>query len=81
MFSIAIYDNSKIKLLLFRDRAGEKPIYYYFNGKEFIFASEIKCLLDFVDVKINEKYFPYASLEISFGESTMFKIFFLYYAW
>ena len=60
------------KLLLFRDRAGEKPIFYYFNNREFIFASEIKCLLDFIDVKINKDYFPYASLEISFGENTMF---------
>ena len=72
MFAIAIFDKKINKLLLFRDRAGEKPIFYYFNNREFIFASEIKCLLDFVDVKINKDYFPYASLEISFGENTMF---------
>ena len=45
MFTIAIFDKKINKLLLFRDRAGEKPIFYYFNNREFIFASEIKCLL------------------------------------
>ena len=45
------------KLLLFRDGLVKSP---YINTlmEKFIFASEIKCLLDFVDVKINEKYFP-----------------------
>ncbi len=73
MFSIAIFDKEKNKILLFRDRAGEKPLYYYFDNNIFIFASEIKALLSHAGSKINEDYFPFKSLEISFGENTMFK--------
>lgn len=72
MFSIAIYDKEKNKIFLFRDRAGEKPLYYYFDKNIFIFASEIKALLNHSGSKINENYFPFRSLEISFGENTMF---------
>src|SRR5581483_5197252 len=46
MFSLAIWDNARKRLLCARDRFGEKPFYYAFgpNG-EFLFASEIKALL------------------------------------
>lgn len=43
MFSIAIIDRSKEKLVLIRDRAGIKPLYYYFKNGLFLFASELKC--------------------------------------
>lgn len=42
MFSIAIYDSRVSKLKLWRDRTGIKPLYYYWNGKHFGFASELK---------------------------------------
>lgn len=42
MFSFAILDKGTGELLLFRDRAGVKPLYYYQNEKTFIFASELK---------------------------------------
>jgi asparagine synthase (glutamine-hydrolysing) len=45
MFAFVIYDSSKKCLHLVRDRIGVKPLYYYFNGKKFLFASEIKALL------------------------------------
>ena len=45
MFGIAIWDNKQQKLLLARDRAGEKPLHYFFDGETFLFASEIKSLL------------------------------------
>ncbi|BCD60742.1 MULTISPECIES: asparagine synthase (glutamine-hydrolyzing) [unclassified Nitratiruptor] len=45
MFAIALYDKTTKKLTLIRDRAGVKPLYYYFDGKNFIFASELKALL------------------------------------
>ncbi len=45
MFAIAIWDKEKRKLLIARDRFGEKPLFYgLFDGK-FIFASEAKVLL------------------------------------
>jgi len=41
-FAICIYDKRINKLLLFRDRFGVKPLYYFYNGMEFAFASELK---------------------------------------
>lgn len=42
MFVITIYDAQSEKVFLFRDRAGVKPIFYYWNNGLFIFASELK---------------------------------------
>jgi asparagine synthase (glutamine-hydrolysing) len=44
MFAIAIYDRREERLKLFRDRAGIKPLYYFWDGKEFAFASELKAI-------------------------------------
>lgn len=45
MFAIAIYDQRVRRLKLFRDRSGIKPLYYYYDGKRFAFASELKALV------------------------------------
>jgi asparagine synthase (glutamine-hydrolysing) len=47
MFAIALMD--KDKLYLFRDRFGKKPLFYLQNKDSFIFASEIKALLVFLE--------------------------------
>ncbi|MDP7019390.1 MAG: asparagine synthase (glutamine-hydrolyzing), partial [Pirellulaceae bacterium] len=44
MFSIAIYDRRDRRLRLYRDRAGIKPLYYYWDGEHFAFASELKAI-------------------------------------
>jgi asparagine synthase (glutamine-hydrolysing) len=44
MFSIAIYDTLNQELFLFRDRIGIKPLFYFWNGSDFAFASELKAL-------------------------------------
>jgi asparagine synthase (glutamine-hydrolysing) len=42
MFAIAIYDKLQQELYLFRDRLGIKPLVYFWDGRHFAFASEIK---------------------------------------
>lgn len=42
MFSFVIYDELKNNVYLCRDRAGVKPLYYYYHDKLFLFASELK---------------------------------------
>lgn len=50
MFAIALWDDDHRRLLLARDRAGEKPLYYWHGGDTLVFASEIKSLLEYPDV-------------------------------
>lgn len=45
MFAFAFYDEKLDKLLLARDRVGQKPLYYYTNHQVFLFASELKSLV------------------------------------
>lgn len=45
MYAFAIWDSKKKKLICARDPLGIKPFLYFFNSKEFMFASEIKSLL------------------------------------
>ncbi len=55
MFAIAIYDKNKKTVTLIRDRAGVKPLYYYFDGKVFVFASELKPIMEYKkDLTINK---------------------------
>lgn len=50
MFSFAIWDQDSRTLFCARDRLGIKPFYYFWNGRVFVFASEIKALLEHPDV-------------------------------
>jgi asparagine synthase (glutamine-hydrolysing) len=49
MFSFCIWDGRHKKLLLARDRFGEKPLYYAFSGDRLLFGSELKQFLEFPD--------------------------------
>ena len=42
MFALALYDKQQQKVIFLRDRAGVKPLYYYWNNDIFLFASELK---------------------------------------
>jgi asparagine synthase (glutamine-hydrolysing) len=44
MFSFAVWDKKERSLTLARDSMGEKPLFYGWQGKTFIFGSELKAL-------------------------------------
>ena len=76
MFAFCLFDRPGRKLLLARDRMGEKPLYYYSAGGLFAFASEPYALfahpeIDFeLDGQGVQKFFAYG---YSPGRSTVFK--------
>lgn len=52
MFSFVLYDKKKRLLFGARDRLGQKPLKYYFEGGKLVFASEIKAILELLDHKL-----------------------------
>ena len=46
MFAFAVWDAGRRRLLLARDRMGEKPLYYHAGGGAFVFGSELRALLE-----------------------------------
>jgi asparagine synthase (glutamine-hydrolysing) len=63
MFACAIWDEASETLVLARDPFGIKPLYYYHDEAIFIFASELKALLEYpeldreLDLVAIDKYF------------------------
>lgn len=57
MFAFCVYDKQTQTLTLARDRFGKKPLYYFYDGLRFIFASEMKAILELLgDVPSVNKY-------------------------
>ncbi len=56
MFAFALYDAQQKRILFGRDRAGEKPLYYYQKEQQFLFASELNTLKQHHDLTINEEH-------------------------
>lgn len=56
-YAIALWDADRERLVLARDRAGVKPLYFYQRDGRFIFASEIKAILEHpaVTPEVNEE--------------------------
>jgi asparagine synthase (glutamine-hydrolysing) len=50
MFAFAVFDQKERTLLIARDRLGIKPLYYAHVGPTFVFASEIKAILQHPDI-------------------------------
>tara|TARA_B100000900_G_scaffold348699_1_gene314553 strand:- start:2447 stop:4327 length:1881 start_codon:yes stop_codon:yes gene_type:complete len=76
MFAIGAWNAHEKKLYLIRDRYGIKPLYYWFNGKTLVFASEIKSIIEHRDYKIDvdlnalNEYFTFQNI---FSYNTLFK--------
>ena len=47
MFAIALYDREKEELYLIRDRVGKKPLYYWLDQDNIVFASELKPIMEY----------------------------------
>ncbi len=45
MFAIALYDRETSDIYLIRDRIGKKPLFYWFDGENLVFASELKPIM------------------------------------
>jgi asparagine synthase (glutamine-hydrolysing) len=76
MFALAIWDQKKRQLLLARDHAGVKPLYYWYDGRRLFFASEIKALLRVPGMprELNASAIPdYLAFLWLPGEETMLK--------
>jgi asparagine synthase (glutamine-hydrolysing) len=75
MFAVVIYDKTKQELVIIRDRAGVKPLYYYIKDDEFVFASELKPIILYknnlsIDRTALQEYFQLGYIS---RESTIFK--------
>jgi asparagine synthase (glutamine-hydrolysing) len=75
MFAFAIWDSNKKTLFLARDRLGKKPLYYTQVGSVFLFASEIKAILEYkikrkVDLNALSDYLTFGYIP---GPRTMFE--------
>ena len=74
MFAIAIFDRKENKLFLFRDRMGIKPLYYFYDKKNFIFSSELKSICKIKKKLIINKNAISAYLHLGFipGNQTIY---------
>jgi len=75
MFAFAIWDSRSRTLFCARDRLGKKPFYYYWDGRLFAFASEIKALLAHPEIspRFEESLLSeYLNFGYCSGEQTLF---------
>jgi asparagine synthase (glutamine-hydrolysing) len=76
MFAVGAWNKKEKTLYLSRDRFGVKPLYYWFNGKTIVFASEIKAIIGHPDYKIDvdtdalNQYFTFQNV---FTYNTLFQ--------
>ncbi|GAB4332583.1 MAG: asparagine synthase (glutamine-hydrolyzing) [Desulfobulbaceae bacterium] len=76
MFAFALYDIRADRLFVARDRIGIKPLYYYWKDGRFIFASEIKAILEdpAVERRVNRQaLYDYLGFEFVPAPETMFE--------
>lgn len=79
MWAVAIYDKKRQKIILSRDYFGIKPLYYFWDGHDLVFASEIKAIKKFLESKnkrtefLKEGISQYFVLGYTISPFTVFK--------
>ena len=66
MFAFAIYDSEQQEIIIFRDRAGVKPLYYSQTDNALMFSSELKPIMKYPDFN-KEIDFEAVSSYLQFG--------------
>ena len=75
-FAFALWDSTRRRLFLARDRFGTRPLYYFSDGRRFIFGSEVKAILAHpnvprgVDLTALNEYFTFQNV---LTDLTLFK--------
>lgn len=65
MFSLALWDSRRRRMVLARDRVGKKPLFYSWDGQRLVFGSEMKALFAAggiskeIDLEAVSDYFSY----------------------
>lgn len=54
MFAFSYYNRIEKKHYLVRDRIGIKPLFYYYDGKEVVFSSELKAIIEIKNLKVDK---------------------------
>ncbi len=75
-YAIAVWDAKEARLVLVRDRIGVKPLYYFYKDGRFIFASEIKSIIQHPSVTpdIDERaLYHYLTFLTTPAPTTLFK--------
>ncbi|MGZ3901251.1 MAG: asparagine synthase (glutamine-hydrolyzing) [Bacteroidia bacterium] len=74
-FAIAYHNETSDSFLLARDRYGVKPLYFYFDKEKFVFASELKPLMELAGPQeLNmDVLYSYFRLNYCSGHETIFK--------
>tara|TARA_Y100000816_G_C26088270_1_gene574668 strand:+ start:151 stop:1962 length:1812 start_codon:yes stop_codon:yes gene_type:complete len=75
MFSFCIHDKKRNKLIIARDRAGKKPLYFFNDRKTFIFSSELNSIKNAIpEIKINnDAIYFYLRCGFMFKDHTPYK--------
>ena len=74
MFVFAIFDRVENTMMLARDRAGKKPLYYYQDQGILVFASELNCLKALLPLQMEEQHFyQYLRLGSFYNSNTPYR--------